>query len=1055
MKKINQDQQIKSSDVYDDTVSSGATMESAATNLEDDLNSIRSQLKGIAGSTNWYDVYPGATDSAAIHDNASGEIAALTLKATLVGTDVILVEDSSAGNAKKYTTVSGIPHNSLSGYDVNRHIDWTAASAGTIHATNYSSTDSNAVHVGVDAEIYWIATKVTPVSGDWLLIEDSQSTLPKKKISVGSIPHNSLSGYEANRHIDWTAAAAGTIDATNYLNTFVKVSASDTTPAVLLSKISGGSNISVSVNNPGLNEALQLSVTGSQAGFDSTAIHDNVSGEISLVSSKAVPTGSDLILVEDVAAANAKRKITIGSIPHDSLTGYSANRHIDWTAPGAGTIDPSNYSAGGTTDSNAIHGNAASEISILTAKAAPTASDMLIIEDAAAANVKKKITIGTIPHDSLSGFVANEHIDWTAASAGTIDATNYLNTFVKVSAVDTTPGYLNGKLVAGANVSLTPSGAGNETLTVAVTGTKAGIDSTAIHNNVASEISVLTSKATPTGADLLLIEDAASTNVKRRITISAIPHDSLSGYSANRHIDWTAASAGTIDPTNYSSVDSTAIHKATAGEIAALTLKATLVGADVILVEDSAAANAKKRTTVAGIPHNSLSGYEANRHIDWTAVSAGTIHATNYLNTLVKVSASDTTPGYLSDKLTVGANIALTTWNSGANEYIAASVTGTLAGFDSTAIHDNVASEISVLTLKAVPISGDILLIEDSAATNTKKRITIGSIPHDSLSGFVANEHLDWTAASVGTIHATNYAAATYDSVIDNQVGAATMSTNLLTNINDNIGEYWRNSAGTAFIKFGVSSGGLKQAFFTTNTFSVDNGGTQIDLYDPVSIDGNGGEVLIGAHKVEFTGAATIKSTNDLGFIDSFKTASTDSTKIKFSATTAEWTEFYSKFSTASLIKAISSSAWKNVKLASDFVNSTTAVTNVTGWTFTPAANKTYEYEVKSLCTTAAVTTGIQFGSAAGMGGTITHGSKIEAPLAPTTSEITHMFGTSITSSTSTGTPTTAAHLVTVKGMIIAGATPSGSLQLTLRSEVATSAVTIKAGSIFRWREIV
>jgi hypothetical protein len=38
---------------------------------------------------------------------------------------------------------------------------------------------------------------------------------------------------------------------------------------------------------------------------------------------------------------------------------------------------------------------------------------------------------------------------------------------VKVSNLDTTPGYLTQKIVAGANISLTPSGVGNETLTIA------------------------------------------------------------------------------------------------------------------------------------------------------------------------------------------------------------------------------------------------------------------------------------------------------------------------------------------------------------------------------------------------------------------------------------------------------------------------------------------------------------------------------------------------------------------------------------------------------------
>ena len=45
------------------------------------------------------------------------------------------------------------------------------------------------------------------------------------------------------------------------------------------------------------------------------------------------------------------------------------------------------------------------------------------------------------------------------------------------------------------------------------------------------------------------------------------------------------------------------------------------------------------------------------------------------------------------------------------------------------AIHSDVAAEISPLTDKAVPVAGDHLLIEDSAALNVKKRIAIGSLP--------------------------------------------------------------------------------------------------------------------------------------------------------------------------------------------------------------------------------------------------------------------------------------------------------------------------------------
>jgi len=55
---IRQDTQIRNSDVYDDTVAAGVTMETAPTEVEADLNAIRSQLKRHTwadAAGNWYD----------------------------------------------------------------------------------------------------------------------------------------------------------------------------------------------------------------------------------------------------------------------------------------------------------------------------------------------------------------------------------------------------------------------------------------------------------------------------------------------------------------------------------------------------------------------------------------------------------------------------------------------------------------------------------------------------------------------------------------------------------------------------------------------------------------------------------------------------------------------------------------------------------------------------------------------------------------------------------------------------------------------------------------
>ena len=62
-----------------------------------------------------------------------------------------------------------------------------------------------------------------------------------------------------------------------------------------------------------------------------------------------------------------------------------------------------------------------------------------------------------IDHDALTNFVANEHIDWTGASAGTIDATNIEDKFLRNDGDDETTGTLtinnNAPLIIGTGAS--------------------------------------------------------------------------------------------------------------------------------------------------------------------------------------------------------------------------------------------------------------------------------------------------------------------------------------------------------------------------------------------------------------------------------------------------------------------------------------------------------------------------------------------------------------------------------------------------------------------------
>jgi hypothetical protein len=106
---------------------------------------------------------------------------------------------------------------------------------------------------------------------------------------------------------------------------------------------------------------------GGAGGADPNAIHVNVANEISGIAAKAAPVAADIVVIEDSAAAWAKKKVVLDGA-----------------------------------DVTAIHDNVAAEINAVAAKAVPIAADLLLIEDSAAANAKKKITIGTLPEPTYN-----------------------------------------------------------------------------------------------------------------------------------------------------------------------------------------------------------------------------------------------------------------------------------------------------------------------------------------------------------------------------------------------------------------------------------------------------------------------------------------------------------------------------------------------------------------------------------------------------------------------------------------------------------------------------
>jgi hypothetical protein len=253
---------------------------------------------------------------------------------------------------------------------------------------------------------------------------------------------------------------------------------------------------------------------------DPDAIHDNVAGEIDLVTEKPTPVSGDLLIIEDSAAGNAKKKVQIGNLP------------------------------GGGADADAIHDNVAAEIAAVTEKTTPVGADLLLIEDSAAGNIKKRVQITNLP------------------------------------------------------------GGG-------------GTDADAIHDNVAGEIAAVAAKTQPLDADVFLIEDFADSNNKKKVIVGAcssvrmLARASAPGNVAATGFLYTKTTEGQtnlyyenqdgdeIQLTNDDiaiASDLAAYHSNQTGEISTTPEKTTPVGADVLVIEDSAASYAKKRVQITNLP---------------------------------------------------------------------------------------------------------------------------------------------------------------------------------------------------------------------------------------------------------------------------------------------------------------------------------------------------------------------------------------------------------------------------------------------------------------------
>ncbi len=596
-----------------------------------------------------------------------------------------------------------------------------------------------------------------------------------------SLVHDNLSGFVANEHIDHSGVT---------LTAGAGLTGGGTIAASRSFAVGAGTGVTVNANDVAIGQPVGTTDSVTFAGLyasGNVVVGGNltINGTQTTVNSTTVQIDDKLFTLGDAAADSSGMNgggielSTTGGANPSILYFTSGDKFTvtkNWDVQGnvtlSGTVDGvdvaglegrsivagSGLTGGGTlAASRTLNIGAGTGISV--------AADAIAIDSAGLLAYYN----GSIVHDNLSGFVANEHIDHSGVSVtagagmtggGTIAATRTLNviagTGITVNANDVATndgqivhdnlsGFVANEHIDHSSVSITAgtglSGGGtiaaNRTLAIDsnqfTVYYEPHIDHDNLTNFVANEhidhsgVSITAGVGLKGGGTIASTRDLAIDSAELLTYYnSSLVHDNLSGFVANEHID-------------HSGVTMTAGAGMTGGGTIAATRTLNVIAGTGITV------NANDVQTNDGeIVHDNLSGFVANEHIDHSGVTitagagmtgGGTIAATRTLNVIagtgITVNANDVTT---NDGEIVHDNLS----GFVANEHIDHSGVTITAGAGMTGGGTIAATR----TLNVIAGTG-ITVNANDIQTND------GEIVHDNLSGFVANEHIDHSGVSI------------------------------------------------------------------------------------------------------------------------------------------------------------------------------------------------------------------------------------------------------------------------------------------------------------------
>ena len=570
----------------------------------------------------------------------------------------------------------------------------------------------------------------------------------------GTIDIHSLSGYVANENIDHTS---------------VTLTAGD--------GLSGGGTIAA--NRSFAVDSTVLRTTGDNVVSSSAQIASNISGSFT------APSAS---FSTRVTTAESELSNTLFSssaqVDHDSTTNFVANEHIDHTSvsitagaglTGGGTIASTRDIAVGAGTGVTVNAN-----DVAIGQAVSTTSNVKfanitgsIISGSSLLGVVGTATQGTIDIHSLSGYVANENIDHTSVTmtagagltgGGTIASTRTLavgaGTGVTVNANDVAIG----QAVAA---SSTPTFAG-----LTLTGNL--ISDSIISGSRVATLGAITGSTI--SASILIGTQITGSEISASVaqaTQGTIDIHSLSGYVANENIDHTSVSviAGT---------------GLTGGGTIAANRTLNVIGGDGITANANDIAITAAQTTITSLLATDIKiGEDDQTKIDFETPNEIHFYADNteqvYLgdNIFGPESDSDVDLGATGvrwkdafvDSVTATGNVAAATITAtgdittegdviAKNYIVSSSVThmtqsflsgSTIFGDDTLDTHIFTGSLLitgsaptDITTTNSIFVGNDITgsIISGSSLLGVVGTATQGTINHDSLAGFVADEHV-------------------------------------------------------------------------------------------------------------------------------------------------------------------------------------------------------------------------------------------------------------------------------------------------------------------------